>query len=415
MKNKVITALLSLVAAFSLWLYVITVVSPDSENTFYDIPVAVKNEAILWERGLMVRPDQTPTVTLRLSGNRSDLIKLNSDNIMVEVDGSKILQTGTAQLNYTITYPGNVPNNAVTVESRNPDYIELEVWEYAEKTVPVKANYVGEREEGYMVEDVTFSLVEVRVAGKKDVVNQVHSAQVDIDLSHVTQSFSKTMEFTLRDQNGNAIDDKFILLPDGQDNGKQVDVQLTMSHVKEVPVVIKELIAGGGATKDHCQVVYSHSSIRISGSEADLAKLDKIELEAIPLESINETGIGIFEREIVLPAGVKNETGVDTVTVTVTVQNLETKQLSVTNIQPINHGEQQMDMYTEVVPVTVRGPEDLIGQIQASDITAVVDFAGLGQGTHKIAVRFEFTEAYSQVGVIGTVHVSARLGAKSAQ
>ena len=43
MKRKLITVLLSVLAAFSLWLYVITVVSPDSEASF-DVYVQVDND-----------------------------------------------------------------------------------------------------------------------------------------------------------------------------------------------------------------------------------------------------------------------------------------------------------------------------------------------------------------------------------
>ena len=71
MKNKVLGVLLSLVIAFGLWLYVVTVVSPGSDETYYNIPVTLQNENILKERGLMLTSDY-PTVSLRLEGNRTD-------------------------------------------------------------------------------------------------------------------------------------------------------------------------------------------------------------------------------------------------------------------------------------------------------------------------------------------------------
>jgi hypothetical protein len=79
------------VAAFGLWLYVITVVSPDSEASF-DVTVEVDNEKALHEKGMMLNPDQKLTVHLKLSGNRSDLINLTDENITVKVDASKILE-----------------------------------------------------------------------------------------------------------------------------------------------------------------------------------------------------------------------------------------------------------------------------------------------------------------------------------
>ena len=44
MKNKILAALLSVAVAFGLWLYVITVVNPESEKTYYEIPVVLQNK-----------------------------------------------------------------------------------------------------------------------------------------------------------------------------------------------------------------------------------------------------------------------------------------------------------------------------------------------------------------------------------
>ena len=54
MKNKVLAILLSVVVAFGLWMYVITSVSPGSEETYYNIPVVMDGETLLAERNLMI-------------------------------------------------------------------------------------------------------------------------------------------------------------------------------------------------------------------------------------------------------------------------------------------------------------------------------------------------------------------------
>ena len=81
MLNKVYTAIISLLIAIGLWMYVVTVVSPGSENTYTGIEVVKQSEGILEERGLVITAEHNPAVNLRLSGNRSDLNKLNVGNI----------------------------------------------------------------------------------------------------------------------------------------------------------------------------------------------------------------------------------------------------------------------------------------------------------------------------------------------
>ena len=125
MKNKILHVVLSVVIAFALWSYVISVVSPESEETFYDIPVTYSND-VLEERGLMI-VSETPTVTLRLKGNRSDLNDLNASNITILVDLASIQAPGTQMLGYKVNFPGNIPSNAITPLSQNPNILQLNV------------------------------------------------------------------------------------------------------------------------------------------------------------------------------------------------------------------------------------------------------------------------------------------------
>ena len=107
MKNKLIYALLSFVIALGLWFYVIAVVSPESEEIFYNIPVVLQNESVLNEKGFMIATQEKPTVTLRLRGNRSDLNKLTSSDILLTVDMSKINRVGKQYLSIDTDFPGS--------------------------------------------------------------------------------------------------------------------------------------------------------------------------------------------------------------------------------------------------------------------------------------------------------------------
>ncbi len=409
MKRKLITVLLSVLAAFSLWLYVITVVSPDSEASF-DVYVIVENDNALKEKGLMLNPEQKPVVHLKLSGNRTDLIKLTNENITVKVDAAKIQEYSPnqqVQLNYSITYPGNVPNNAITVISRTPDYIELDIWQYAEKTVSVEPMYLGELEEGYMISGAMFDAPQLHISGPKEMVDRVSSAKVEIDLTGVKASVSKEMAFRYYDANGQVVDDEFIVSEE-LGNKKQIYVDLMVQRGKEIPVTV-ELIAGGGATKEHCTVTFSHKTLRVSGSEENLEKLTELKLDPIDLSQVLDKAT--FERTVVLPAGISNVTGVDKITVTVAVNGLATVRLPVRNIYSKNTNNLKADIYTEVLQVTIRGPENIIDDLTSEDISAYADFTGLSSGTYsQVPVLFAFNGRFTNVGAVGSYTVSAALG-----
>ena len=125
--SKIWTAVISLLIGFGLWLYVVTTNSTGFETTFYNIPVNLQNESLLAERGLMILENQTEDVDLRLSGNRTDINNLNSSNITITVDLSTLWEPGTVDLEYKISYPGNVPNNAVSVQERSPSRVTLKI------------------------------------------------------------------------------------------------------------------------------------------------------------------------------------------------------------------------------------------------------------------------------------------------
>ena len=125
MKNKAISIMVSAAIAVTLWIYVITTVSPESEETFYDIPVTFQND-FLEERGLMI-VSETPTVDLKLKGNRSDLNELNATNISLLVNRAGIQAPGSQMVNYDIKFPGNIPDNAIEVLSQSPNVLQLKV------------------------------------------------------------------------------------------------------------------------------------------------------------------------------------------------------------------------------------------------------------------------------------------------
>ena len=90
MKNKAVMLILSVILAFGLWLYVVSAVNPEFEDSYHNIPVVLVGEGLLEERGLMITSNENPTISLKLKGNRTDLVELKSSDISVTVDVSKI-------------------------------------------------------------------------------------------------------------------------------------------------------------------------------------------------------------------------------------------------------------------------------------------------------------------------------------
>ena len=407
MKRKILTGLLSLAISLGLWLYVVTVVSPGSDNTYYDVPVILQGEGVLEERGLMITTQVLPTVDLRVKGNRTDLKKLNSSNITISVDVSKITEPGEHILSISannVSYPGDVADNALSVESRSPDRVKLQVKRRVSKPVPVDIAYSGALPEGFIAdkENSELDYREIQVTGPADVVDRIASARINLDLEGKNETVRESLAYTLCDANGDPVDAALITT-----NVEVVNLTLRIMRVKEVTLKLN-VIDGGGATAQISEIEMDNKTILVSGSESLLKDLEEIELGTVNLgELLTDTTLTF---PINLPEGVSNETGITEVTVEVRFPNLRTKTLSITNIQAINVPQgKTASIITKTLEVHFRGPKALIDGLEENDVTITVDFATAQTGTATMRASIVLNEEYVQVGAVGSYSVSATL------
>ena len=404
MKNKLLTALLSLVLAFGLWLYVITVVSPGSEDTYTNIPVVLQNEGMLQERGLMITNQELPTVTLRLAGNRTDLNKLNSSNITISVNVSSIGAAGEHSLSYNVSFPGDVPNNAITTQSRNPDTVKLTVEERVSKMVPVVPVYNGTVPEGFIAdkENCLLDHEDVPITGPARVVSQIAEARILVELEGKSESINESLAYTLCDKDGEPVDVAMITT-----NVEAVNLTLRIMRVKELAVKVT-VVAGGGATEQTSQITVEPKTILVSGSENLLDDLTELNLGTIDLgEQLTDT---VLKFPITLPEGVTNETGVTEASVDIRFPNLRTKTLSVTQINAVNVPEgMNAQIITKVLEIRFRGPKALIDSMQEADVEVNVDFSQAQSGTATMRADVILADKYKDVGAVGSYSVSATL------
>lgn len=402
MKNKILTGLLSFAIAIALWLYVVTFVSPNSDKHYYNIPVTLQSEVVLQERGLMIATKELPTVSLHLEGNRIDLDKLNSSNITIAVDVSKIGEPGTHNLTYTPSYPGDVPNNAITVLSRSPGTVTLLVEERISKAVPVDILYTGTLPDDYMAdkENKTLDHDKVNVVGPKSVIDQIAMARIEVDLDDRIGSISEQFRYTLCNEKGEPVDASLVTT-----DVEAVNLVLRIVQVKEIELVVN-VIDGGGASKDTSAITISPNTIRVSGSETLLDGLDRLELGTINLGEMSSDEIIKFP--IKLPEGVRNETGLLEAAVDVRFPELGSKTLTITNFTQLNiPADLRVDMITQQLDIVVRGPKAVIDGIAPENVTVTVDFANEQIGT--ATVKAEIAISVDGVGAVGTYHITASL------
>lgn len=400
MKSKFLTALLSLAIAVGIWLYVVTVVSPNSDKQFYNVPVVTQSEALLHDRGLMITDTDISAVSVHLEGSRIDLNKLSSANITVTVDVSKIYEAGTHNLTYAVSYPPDIAQNAISVLSKNPGAVTVEVEERISKEVPVDVRYHGSLAENFMAdkENIELEYNSVSVTGPKSVIDQIEMAKIDLDLEGRNESITGQFAYTLCNAQAEPVDAEQVVT-----DVANVNLTLRIIRVKEIKLTVN-VVDGGGATAQTSNITISPETIWISGGDALLEDMESLELGTVNLGEISEDKALVFP--IKLPEGISDETGVAEAVVEVKFPELATKTLTVSNINAINVPEGlKAEILTKALEIQLRGPKDKIEHLLAEDVVITVDFTGSQPGAVKI--KAEITCSAREVGAVGSYTVSA--------
>ena len=399
-KSKLATALLSIAIALAVWFYVVTVVSPNSDKNFHNIPVVTQGEALLQERGLMITDTDITTTSLHLEGSRIDLNKLSSSNIVVTMDVSRIYEAGTHDLTYSVSYPGDVASNAITILSKTPGSVKVTVEERISKTVPVQIQYSGTVSENYMAdkENAELDVENVTVSGPKPVIDQITAARIDVDLENRSESISDKYTYTLCNAKGEPVDARYVVT-----DVANISLILRIVRVKEISLMVN-VVDGGGATAQTSLITIDPPTIRVSGSDALLEGLNSLELDTISLVDIPEDSV--FTYTIKLPEGVNNETGVNEATVSVSFPDLATKTVKVKDIRAVNVPTGfDVDVITKALEVQVRGPKEKIDTLDEENISVTVDFTDAEEGTVKLKVIVDCGDP--EIGAVGAYTVSA--------
>lgn len=409
MKSKIPAMLLSLVVALGLWLYVVTTVSPESEDVYYNIPVVLENESALRDKGLMLVSGAESTVTLRLYGNRSDLNRLDRSSITVTADLSKISEPGEYNLNFNVSYPYSIPSANISILKRNPSMVAVTVAEFATKDVPVALNFAGDMREGLILdrENAVLNFEAVTISGPREVIDQIDHAGIEIDRTNLTESIDADFVYTLQNADNEPVDVSLVTT-----NVGQIHLQLPVEHYKEIPLRV-ELVSGGGATAENATVAINPEKIAVSGSEEALADLNELVITTINLA---ETGARYSQEfPITLPENVTNRAGVDSARVTLALNGLGNETFTLTQFQPKNVPEgMQVNVLTQKLDVILRGPGAAIKNVTLSDITATVDLQNAEPGTFTVPISVSVS-GHDEVGAFGKYSVSVTLTIKQDQ
>ncbi|MCG4467607.1 CdaR family protein [Lawsonibacter sp. DFI.6.74] len=397
-ESKWLNILMSVLLAVLFWLYVRAELDPSQTSWFYHVPVEITGSTVLTRQGLTVANLSQSTVDLRIEGPASvlDSLSRSRKDLSVTLDVSKCTE-GENKLVYTPNWPVNINTDSIVTIDRDPETITVTVEKLYTSSFNVEFQLKGTVADGYQAGTPAINPETVVVSGPAEQVSRVKKVVAVLETEDLDQRFAGDLPLILLDENGEQITDAEVTL-----DSPTAYVVLPVVVVKDVPLTVN-FQPGGGATIDDITYEINPKSLMVSGAESDMESLSEISLGSVDLSKV--VGTNTFTFPIDLDASLENVTGSTSATVTVTVNGLDTRSFDVDNIQMVNIPDgYQVTLATQVRTVKVRGKQEDLNNIDASQLSIVadlsdVDFTGLySVPASKVKV---YLNADSSVGVIG--------------
>ncbi|MBQ9980472.1 MAG: hypothetical protein IJP23_05390 [Oscillospiraceae bacterium] len=399
--KKLFYAIISIIIAIGFWIYVVNVENSETDITIKNIPVVYEGEESLRDNRSLVIGDEEKVeyMTLNFSGRRSDINKLNKNNMTINVDLTAIRTAGTYTLQYDVEFPNGVSSSDFDF-SKNNGYITVALYKLTSKDVEVIGDFTGSIQEGYTSSGFEFSPATVKIFGTEKELAEVERALVTLNRTDLDETVQGTSDYILIDRDGEAVESLAI-------TRETDEVSFVYGVLMEKEVVLDvSAIEGGGLTDKNTTFNVMPGKLTLVGDAAVLEELNTIYL---PVDLAEVRNGDVLRLEIPLPNDVRNITGETQAKVTVKTVGVATQVVEITDIELKNlPADSEVELRTSSIKVELRGNSAEVAAITPENITAIADFALANGITGNITVPVEITvEGYENVGVLGTYEAVA--------
>lgn len=381
-KNRGII-LISLLMATVLWFYVIMENYPDDTKSITGIPVDIAFEGSTPDQlGLVMVGNNLLAVNVVLEGPRALLMQVTRDNVAAKVNLNNVQSPANHTLAIEVTVPGGI-----TIKSQSPEQVTIPFDNLMKKQVPVKVHRTGTVPEGYVLDNPVPAPDTITLEGPKSEVEPVAYAQVELDVTgHEGDIKLEQMEYKFYTADG-----KESAYTNFKVNTPTVSVTISMLKLKQLPVKVALINSSGGDESSYARITLRPSVIAVAGPAAMIDGLNSVELPSVDTCAIS--GTSEFDIDILLPNGLRNQSGSPSINAVISFENATTRSFTVRSFAVRNvPAGKTVTVSTGSLYVKVRGLSSTLSALKSSNITAVVDLEGksIDKGRQTVPVKFEF-------------------------
>ena len=283
-RRNLLKKLIALVAAFCMWVFVMTEQDPPIEGS-YTVPLTISNAPyelmpIFAER----------TIFVETRAPRSNFVKYDENAFRAYLN-----LEGLGEGEYQIAPKVIMPQGFELIETK-PTVIDVKLDPMIERLMPIEISTTGAVAQNAAITAINKSIDTVTIVGPKSFVEKATRVYGTVNLSDNTSSFE--IQIPMR-----TVDDKENVVPFVRVVPSVITVSVDIeSGIKKVIVpIVPELTAPEGW--ELTKIVVDPAQIEISGAEAALNSI--ITLKTVPFTV--QTGQRFFKStlRLIIPEGVK--------------------------------------------------------------------------------------------------------------
>lgn len=372
-RTNVAVKILCVFAAFCLWIYVMTVESPEYEQTFGNVTVELINtDSLVSDSGLMLYSGYGNMVGVTVSGKKSIVSKLSDSDIVVTADVGKITGgSGRYDCKLSVDVPAGCKLISLSQET-------ISVYVDTASTASVKLTEKRDNTnlpDGCYVGAVDYPVDMITVEGPEKIVSRIAEARFNNDMNGITKSVTVTQRVYLVDAYGNKIESPYVKY-----YPREVTVDIPVLKSAEVPIEV--VFKNGFFNYDNTNTTVTPSTVRVTGEPE---KIDAGNLiERVEIDEANDyLTAGSDELKCTKKVALKAVDGVELDTDTVEIvsvpsSSIKLRRITVPGQNIIDTGGKSGVSYTwDHTPVTVSviGSLEAVSSLSADDITLRFDMS----------------------------------------
>lgn len=368
--HNITLLVLSFVLAFSTWFIINASSETETNVTISDIPVTIELTDSAIEDGLQVFNGNNMTASVEVSGNRVTVGSLSASDIQISANqSSSILTPGTYTLSLSAKKTG-LKSNYNIVSSVTPATITVFVDREKEQEFDIENHLSVQLSDNTHYASTSLSQNKVTVTGPETQVSQIDSVAV-IDTISVDADDTQTLQEGIVYLDS---DDKELDLPLVTSELETVEATITVLPVSSVSLTVNTV-----GEPDNCPAIdVLPKTVKIAGPQDELDRMlkENLVVGTVDFSKLKNTAHNLVF-DIPVPSGCKVISGETSAGVNLDLSNYEKTTVTCKISGKIDSTKYVTEFATNNVTVTVYGPEDLIADISASDISVIADFSNL--------------------------------------